>query len=945
MIDSFESGAFGRHGPTAGARPAPHNTEQLLRTLVRLVGRQIGRVIVEQEGERIYYLVERLRVGFLKLREGPDAALDADLAAAIDALSPEDAVSVLRGFAAYFSMVNIAEEVARVREREAQAGDRWPRSFRSILDEIRAGGAGYDEAIRKIAGLEFVPVLTAHPTEARRRAVQTCHRRLFGLVLDLASPSISPERVNALAEEIRSELQVLWKTNAIRAQRMTIQDEVTNGLLLFRDSLFVALPQTLRRLEDAVRAVYGGEAEGFAGPPVIRFGSWIGSDRDGNPNIDHMATRTAARRQCLEALREYARRVADLRDRLTQSEPYVEIAPGLAEALARDEGLVEAVFRDRPDQFVREPYRRKLAFVLHRLRLRIAEIERRLRGDASGIESEAYRLPGQLLADLEAVRDNLIANRDRRIAGGALQDLIVLVRTFGFHLATLDVREDAARHHAAVGEIVRRIENGTDYANLGEPERIDLLERLIRRSLPVALSIAGLSADTAETLATFGAIRDLQAELGPEIVETYVVSMADRPSAIMEVIFLARLAGLIEAGDGGWRVTLRFVPLFETIGALDRSSETMTALLERAFYQDILAASGGVQEVMLGYSDSCKDGGILSSSWNLQRAQRRLAQTFDAYKVPFTFFHGRGGSFARGGGPTHDAIVAQAHASECREFKFTEQGEVLSFKYSNAETAAYELTVGLSGLIKVSFTDPARRESDAEPHWAAAMTRLAAHGEAAYRDMVEEEPYLLDYFYETTPVNELGALNIGSRPSHRTKARRDLGSIRAIPWVFGWSQTRMTLPAWYGVGSAIRTFIEEEEGGLDLLRAMYADWLFFRALFDNIQMTHAKGSLSVARAYGTLAKDREAANRLFEKMAAEFSLTETMVKTVTRAPGILADNPTLAFSLERRAPYIDAVNALQVHLLRRARTDDAEAWRQPLLLSINAIAAGVRNIG
>ena len=916
-----------------------------MRTLVRLVGRQIGRVIVEQEGERIYYLVEHLRLGFLKLREGPDPALEESLATAIEALSPSDAVSILRGFAAYFSMVNIAEEVARVRERESQAGDRWLRSFQSVLEEIRGAGAGYEEAEARLAALRFVPVLTAHPTEARRRAVQTSHRRLFALVLDLATSSISPERVNALAEDIRAELQVLWKTNAIRAQRMTVQDEVTNGLLLFRDSLFVALPQALRRLADSVRAVYGRRADGFSGPPAIRFGSWIGSDRDGNPNIDHMATRTAAMRQCLEMLREYTRRVVDLRDRLTQSEPYVEATPAFARALDRDEGLADVVFRERPGQFAREPYRRKLTFVLHRLRLRIGEIERRLRGGTAEIEPEAYRLPAQLLADLEIVRDNLIANRDGRVAGGALQDLIVLVRTFGFHLATLDVREDAARHHAAVDEIVRRIDDSADYASLAESDRVDLLERLIRRSLPVALPIVGVSAETAETLATLAAIRDLQTELGPQIVETYVVSMADRPSAVMEVIFLARLAGLIEPIQNGWRVGLRFVPLFETIDALDRSSETMTSLLERAFYRDILTASGGVQEVMLGYSDSCKDGGILSSSWNLQRAQRRLSQTFDAYKVPFTFFHGRGGSFARGGGPTHDAIVAQAHASECREFKFTEQGEVLSFKYSNAETAAYELTVGLSGLIKVSFTDPARRESDTEPHWAAAMTRLATHGEAAYRDLVEGEPYLLDYFYETTPVNELGALNIGSRPSHRTKGRRDLGSIRAIPWVFGWSQTRMTLPAWYGVGSAIRAFIDEEEGGLDLLRAMYADWLFFRALFDNIQMTHAKGSLSVARAYCGLAKDRAAADRLFAKMAAEFSLTETMVKNVTQAPGILADNPTLAFSLERRAPYIDAVNALQVHLLRRARTDDAEEWRQPLLLSINAIAAGVRNIG
>ena len=922
--------------------PASDEVEAKLRELVRVVGRLIGEVIVEQEGAAVFEQIERLRQGFIARRDAPDPAPPAALAGLIAGLTPEAAASVLRGFIVYFALVNIAEEVMRARAQAARPDAAWPRSFAAVLGDLTARGLGYRDFADRLPRLLFLPVITAHPTEARRRAIQACHRRLFQLVDRLAQDA-APDAAGDLLDEIRAELQILWKTNAVRANRLTVADEITNGLILFRDSLFAAVPEAVRRLEDAVRATFGEAARDFAAPPLLAFGSWIGADRDGNPNVDHASTKLAARRQSREVTQEYARRVLELRGLLTQSAPFVAVTPAFAASLARDEALADAVFAVRPELYAREPYRRKLTYVLHRLQRRLDALDARLAGEEVPVPADAYHRADALLADLAAIRDNLVANRDRRIADGKLKDLMVLVRTFGFHLASLDVRQEAGRHHAAVAEILSGLPEGGGYQAMAEDERLALLDDLIQRPDLAPPPAGRLGAETAETLATLATVRDLQDEFGPPVVQTYVVSLADRPSAVMEVIFLARLAGLVAPAAGGaWRAALRIAPLFETIADLDRAADTMARLLDRPLYRRILAGSGGVQEVMLGYSDSCKDGGILASAWSLYRAQGALAALFKARGTPYVLFHGRGGSLARGGGPTHDAILAQPTGAHNGWLKFTEQGEVLSFKYANPPTAAYELTVGLSGLIKASFASEGDGPDSA---WREAMDRLAGLGEAAYRDLVEREPYLPDYFYETTPVGELADLNIGSRPTHRAPDTRDLGAIRAIPWVFGWSQSRVTLPAWYGIGSAFAAFLGDDARRLDILRAMYRGWPFFRNLLDNVQMAHTKGSLAAARAYRGLARDPAAAARVFARLEREFHLTATMVKRVTGAPMLLADNPTLAFSLDRRAPYLDAVNALQVHLLARARGMGADAWRHPLLLSINAVAAGVRNIG
>lgn len=918
--------------------------DRRLRELVKLVGSLIGEVVAGQEGPEAYAAIETLRKGFITLRETADARLEPRLDAVIDGLDPTRASVVIRGFSSYFALVNIVEEAVRGIERRAAPGGAYPRSFAETIAALKAAGTSFDALVAALSRIEFLPVFTAHPTEARRRSLQRCHKRLFALVERLAqSRDDAPDRP-ALIDALRAEILILWKTNAVREHKPTVSDEIANGLHFYRDALFEAVPEVHRSLTRAVRQAYGDEAAGFVCPPLVAFGSWIGGDRDGNPNVDHAATLQAARLASAEVLADYLRRLDQLRDILTQAAPFLRLTPAFADSLARDEAEAGRLFGTRPELFAGEPYRRKLHLMHGRLAARAEALARRIEGASSAAAPpEAYGSAAAFLADLELLRDDLVANGDGLVAAGGLADLILLVRCFGFHLARLDLRQEAGRHRAVVAELLAGQPGLPDYAALDEEARVAVLESLLDRPGLMLMLGDAPSAAAAETLATLRTAAAIHGEIGPEAVETYVISMADRPSAVYEVLFLARLTGLVQRhADGGFAAGLRIAPLFETIADLEGAPDIMRTLLARPVYRRLLAAAGGVQEVMLGYSDSCKDGGILASSWKLQQAQALLARGFAEAGTGFLLFHGRGGSLARGGGPTHDAVLAQPIEAVNGRLKFTEQGEVLSFKYGTRPTAAYELTVGLSGLIRATL---GQASDAADPAWREAMTEIARAGEAAYRGLTEGEAGFLDYFYETTPVVELGDLNIGSRPSHRARGERSLRSIRAIPWVFGWSQARLATPAWYGIGAAIAGYVGDDAARLDLVRRMYAEWPFFRNLIDNAQMAAAKLWLPAARRYVRLAQDQARAAQLWRLIEQEAQRTVAVLKKVARAPTLLAAAPGLAVSLERRAPYIDAVNAVQVRLLKESRAAADAAWRQPLLLSINAIAAGMRNTG
>ncbi|UCH52217.1 MAG: phosphoenolpyruvate carboxylase, partial [Pseudomonadota bacterium] len=552
-----------------------------------------------------------------------------------------------------------------------------------------------------------------------------------------------------------------------------------------------------------------------------------------------------------------------------------------------------------------------------------------------------------LLDDLYLMRDSLIGHGDARIADRELKDLVRLVETFGFHLVHLDVRQESTVHTATVQEILGQW--GEDYAGLNEDARCARLASLIDTAAPLGFHLARLTPRARETVAVFQLIARLQQEIGHDTFGAYVISMTHHASHVLEVMFLARLAGLAGRDGDGWRSAIRTSPLFETIDDLERIEAVLARLLDEPTYLALLKASGNVQEVMLGYSDSAKDGGVLASSWNLYKAQKHVIALAQARGVGCRLFHGRGGTVGRGGGPTHDAILAQPPGTVHGEIKFTEQGEVLYYKYSNAETAAYELSMGATGLMKASLGLIRPVAPDNAEH-CEVLEELSQRAETAYRELTDDTPGFMDYFYEATPVNEIALLNIGSRPTHRAKTDRSKQSVRAIPWVFGWAQSRHTLPAWYGIGTALQSWRGDDPQRFALLRSMCRDWPFFRSLLSNVQMTLFKADMDIAREYAALCSDAATRDQIFGAIHTEFDRTVREVLGAASSARLMDETPELALSLARRNPYLDPLNHIQIAMLKRHRAapsseDVTSPWLDPLLRTINAIAAGMRNTG
>lgn len=938
-------------------------SDKPLRDRVKLLGQLLGDTLRDQEGRQTLDAVETLRKGFIALRGQGQAASEQRerLLRFIAALNPEMLNHVVRAFSAYFNLANIAEENfqhALRREQVRRGKALWRGSFDETLRTLRAGGIGAEQLQALLDQLCFTPVFTAHPTEAKRRVLLGAQRRVFLTNVRLDDPALNRYQRAEVIEELRSQIQILWKTDEVRALKPQVRDEVKNGLYYFRESIFQALPVLYRNLERALDAVYGdqGGRSAIRVPCLLRFGSWIGGDRDGNPFVTPDVTALAARLQSQEILREYLRRVEDLNRRLTYSSSLVAPSPVFDASLETDARRMAALFADAPHQYAQEPYRRKLFLIYHRLQHNHdrARALAEHRPEAAPAPFWGYASERDFLDDLYLIRDSLIGHGDRSVAEGELKDLIRLAETFGFYLAALDVRQESGRHTAAVAEIFAVAPNLPDYAALDEQERLDALGELLAKPGTPLLYCDALSAATRETLEVFQVMARLRREISPRAFDNYVISMTHEASHVLEVLFLGSFAGLVGHGpDGGWRCELKVAPLFETIADLNRVETLLTRLLDQPTYRELLKAAGGVQDVMVGYSDSCKDGGILASNWGLYRAQQRAVALAAERGFGCRLFHGRGGTVGRGGGPTHDAILAQPPNTVRGRIKITEQGEVLSFKYQNLETAVYELTLGVTGLMKAS-RHLVQATPDDPPDAAAIMAELARHGEAAYRDLTERTPGFIDYFYQATPVGEIGHLNLGSRPSHRAQGDRSKYSVRAIPWMFGWGLSRHTLPGWYGIGAALAAWRGGDPQRLQALQALYRDWAFFRALLDNSQMSLSKVDLNIAREYARLCEDAATESGIYERFRAEFEQTRSEILAVAQISALLEENPALAKSLERRNPYLDPLNHIQVTLLPRYREAlrehgpeslRVELWLRPLLRSINALAAGMRNTG
>jgi phosphoenolpyruvate carboxylase len=927
--------------------------DRQMRARVRLFGNILGKLLREHAGDEVFEAVEILRKGHISLHKKDSPSKRKKLAKLLESLDAGTLLHVVRAFSIYFNLLNIAEEASQHRLRRlelARHGPTWLGSFGSVIKEMHEQSISAKQMQTLLDQLCYCPVITAHPTESKRRAIMEALRRIFVTSEKLDSTELNPVHREEIIRHLERQIQILYKTDEVRVEKLEVLDEVDNGLYYFRESLFQAVPQTYRNFERYLNLFYPDGS--VKAPSFLRFGSWIGGDRDGNPFVKPETTVAAIRLQAREVLQEYVRRISALGHLLTQSTQLCQPDEKFLQSLEKDEQQITLSDTDKKMllHYREEPYRRKLYMMRLRLQRDLNTLDERIHDKmrATRISNvEAYPDEQALLKDLYMIRDSLISHGDQHVAMGELQDLIRLVETFGFYLAKLDIRQESGVHSAAVAEILQQLKD-VDYLSLDESRRMDILTGLIAGDTP-RLEKTRLGESTLETLAVFKVMAAMREEISPEAFGAYVISMTHAASHVMEVMFLAWLAGLVGREQNRWFCHIHVSPLFETIEDLKHIKPVMQQLLNNPTYAALLQSSGSIQEVMLGYSDSCKDGGILASAWNLYQAQEEITALTQSRNIRCRLFHGRGGTIGRGGGPTHEAILGQPTGTVKGEIKFTEQGEVLSNKYGNVETAVYELTMGASGLLKASRNLIENPEPDPDAHLII-MAELAEYGEKTYRALTDDQPGFLDYFYEATPVNEISLLNIGSRPSHRSKTDRSISSVRAIAWVFGWAQSRHTIPAWYGIGTALDTWINNDPLRLDMLQKMYQEWPFFRNLLSNTQMALFKADFKIAESYASLCENKKLAREIFEYMSNEYDTTVLNVLKIAQLPSLLAENPSLAFSLARREPYLDPLNNIQQVLLKRFRDTalsdkEREQWLNPLLRSINAIAAGMRNTG
>ena len=919
---------------------------------VKLLILLLSRVLKGQLDPPIYEALKTLRLGFIALRDDDDDERRDALMARIEALSPAALNQIIRAYNIYFSLLNIAEEAYNLAERRravSEGGRMWEGSFHDTLLSLRESGVHAEDLGRLLHSLRFMPVITAHPSEAKRRTIKGALRDIFVSLEALDDPRLSGMFRDEALTRLANQIQILWKTDEVRTYKLEVRDEIRAGLSYFPQSLFQAVVGVYRNFRNSLRDVYGKAVADAIGTPVfLRFGSWIGGDRDGHPFVTAEVTALAWRMQARAACDEYLRRIDRLSDQLSYStrlcQPSAAFTASLEASLARLDASSETARR----RFVQEPYRRKLSIMRHRLSRNLELIQRAIDGQEVSFETPGYASAQAFLDDLGLIRDSLRGHGDGDVADRDLEDLILLVRTFGFHLLQLDIRQESGRHSEAVAEILRQALS-RDYGSLDEEARLELLSEAIANPNALQFDVAGLSETTQETLRVFQLVAHMRRSLGPECFGRYVISMTHTASHVMEVMCLATLAGLAGRVTGQWFCHIGISPLFETIDDLAHVESVLARLYGLPVYRQLLDAYQEGQEVMLGYSDSCKDGGILASSWGLYEAQKKIVGLSQAQGIPCRLFHGRGGTVGRGGGPTREAILAQPSGTVGGEIKFTEQGEVLFYKYNNMETAIYELTMGATGLLMAS-AHLVRETREDRLDYLGIMDELAKLGEDHYRQLTERADGFLDYFYEATPVREIGWLNIGSRPSHRKAGDRSKSSVRAISWVFAWGQSRHALPAWFGIGAALATWRAGDPARLAKLQRMYREWPFFRTLLSNAQMALAKTDMGIAREYADLCEDAHKGQKIYELIRAEYLRAVEQILHVADGKALLEESPSLALSLATRNPYLDPLNSIQVALLRRIRAtppqEQADSpWLEPLLRSINAIAAGMRNTG
>jgi len=900
-------------------------TEQddTLRADIRRLGNQLGDSLVRQHGQDLLDLVENVRSLGKSARRGGSAEAGVELRSLLENLDPDQVIPLVRAFTTYFYLANVSEQVHRIEEMAPD--DRY---LRATVDRVIEAGLDPTLIVEVMSRFEVRPVFTAHPTEVARRSILTKRTTLAELI-EKRLTTQELDQLELIDRRTAELIDQIWQTDELRTDQPSVVEEA-RSILYYLVSLANDVVGDLGETLDQQLSRLGSE-----GSVPLRFGTWVGGDRDGNPGVTGATTLEALALQHDRGLTHLVALTENLSDELSMSGRLAPISKGLHDSLDTDRDQLPEVWRREERRTSREPYRLKCSYI----HARLINTRERIKTGSPHRPGTDYFGVDDLISELDMISESLASSRGELIASGAVSRVRRQAKTLGFQMATLDIRQHATKHQKAVEELFETV--GVELKSMGANQRMSVTAQELTGPRPLTGPTTRVSEETTETLDTFHAIRKAKQLYGEQVIESYIISMTENPVDVINAVVLAREAGLIDIGQGIAR--LGFVPLVETIDDLRRSGELLDNLLYNTEYRRLVTLHGDRQEVMLGYSDSNKVGGITASQWEIYKAQRVMRNVAQKHGVHLTLFHGRGGTTGRGGGPAHAAILAQPYGTIDGTIKLTEQGEVISDKYGNPAIAARNLELLVASALESSLLHrKSRRPKETLDRWTEAMDCFAAEAHSAYRSLVDD-PSMVPYFLSSTPVTELGKMNIGSRPSHRPGGLGGVEDLRAIPWVFGWTQTRQAIPGWFGVGAGLKA--ARDAGYGEVLTEMSAEWSFMQTFLSNVEMTLFKTDLDIASRYVNELVDAEH-HHLFERIQAERELAESEVLQLVGDNELLGSSPLLRRTLSVRDIYLDPINYLQVSLLGRSRSGEQSAdLDRALLLTVNGIAAGMRNTG
>ena len=920
-----------------GTAPQTTDKDEPLREDIRLLGRILGDTVRAFDGDATFDLIEHVRVLSIRCHRDEDTDARRELHGLLSGLVPAQTNRVIRAFSYFSHLANIAEDQHHIRRARSHAiAGSAPRegSVAHSVERALASGTETKRLLDFFTHAQINPVLTAHPTEVQRKSILDCQWKIAGVLNERDRREQTPQELADEEEAIRRAVLTLWQTRMLRPVKLAVKDEVDNALSFYDTTFLRSLPRLYNTIEDQLAKLVPDWPAEHELAPFLRPGSWIGGDRDGNPFVTAEVLTSALRSQSRRALTFYLEQLHKLGAALSPTNLLVDVSDELAS--------LAAASPDHSPHRDDEPYRRAIAGFYARLAATARVLDDMEAPRHAVADAAPYTDAQAFAADLDIIHRSLVANGSALLTRGRLRRLRRAVSIFGFHLAPIDLRQNSDVHVRTVHELFEAARPGVDYMGRSEEGRIALLLGELATPRLLSTPFFAYSDETMSELKIFRAAREAQLRYGKSAIENVIISKADGVSDILEVALLLKEVGLLRPREG--ELDVNIVPLFETIADLEASGPTMDRLLGLPAYRRLLESRGLCQEAMLGYSDSNKDGGFLTSGWSLYRAEIALIEVFRKHGITLKLFHGRGGTVGRGGGPSYQAILAQPAGAVQGRIRITEQGEVIASKYANPELGRRNLETLAAATLEATLL-PHEHDNPSE-ECLAAMAELSGHAFKAYRGLVYETPGFEQYFWESTVISEIARLNIGSRPASRSQTRA-IESLRAIPWVFSWSQCRIMLPGWYGFGSAVNAFRDAHgEAGLEVLQQMHREWGFFRALLSNMDMVLGKSDMTIAARYAQLVKDEKLRTTIFERIRSEWHASVKALLTITGQKELLDGNPLLKRSIRNRFPYLDPINHLQVELLDRYRAGATdERVQRGIHLSINGIAAGLRNSG